>query len=386
MVYLVAMTVVFLAGFQASVNLLFLLFGFGLGLGLTHSLVAGAALRRIEVTREAPDAVLADRPFTIRYRIHNRRARGDAHSLRITEYIAQSSAHDDLIVEGYVPLVRAGEILTLDVEITASYRGILRFSTIAVSSRFPFGIDARRLTIPAEHATEVYPALLALRRKLVDDRRKAAWDSLSRREQPRGIDEFHGLREHRAGESLRWVHWRRSARTGQLLVREMSDVRPQSIMVVVDAHGHEAPGAGPLESAISAAGTVICDALENGFKVGLVILSESSVVIPPASGRGLRARLMGELARIKGAPTESAEAILSAQRWPGHWRGRAFLLAARPTEDLGRAAAVLRRRSNHLDVITGTGTDFGGWFGRPTARKPASGNGAETTATGQGVA
>lgn len=360
------MIVVFVAAFQASVNLLFLLFGFGLGLGVFHVVVATAALRRIEVTREVPDALLALREFTIRYRVHNRRFRGVAHSLRLSERIAGPDPDGSLFIEGYISLVRPGETVTLDVPVTAPGRGLLRFSEITVSTQYPFGIDARRLSVEAPAVTEVYPALLPLRKRLVD-RRAAAWSARARVEERRGSDEFYGLREHRPGESLRWVHWRRTARTGRLLTREMTDLKPQTVLVVLDAwcEAHNGDGRVAREAAVSAAGTLVCDALEGGFKVGLIVIAADPVVIPPALGRGLRAAMMGRLARIGPPSIVASDSLLLQQRWPSHWRGHCILVCGSPYAGLWKAASVLRARSAHLDVLTPASSDFASWFGPP---------------------
>ena len=82
------------------------------------------------------------------------------------------------------------------------------------------------------------------------------------------------------------------------MVREMAQSGDNQLWCVVDTC--VAPGdagqARRLELAISAAATVICDALERGAKVGLICNGEPLVVMPPAAGRARRPRLLRELA------------------------------------------------------------------------------------------
>jgi uncharacterized protein (DUF58 family) len=62
--------------------------------------------------------------------------------------------------------------------------------------------------------------------------------------------DFHGLRPFRPGDSPRWIHWRTSARRGELMVREFEDVPGDDIVLVL------APGV-DLEPAIAAAATIV---------------------------------------------------------------------------------------------------------------------------------
>ena len=48
-----------------------------------------------------------------------------------------------------------------------------------------------------------------------------------------GSDEFYGVKEFRTGENPRWIYWRRSARTGTLVSKEMSQVAPPRLLVLV---------------------------------------------------------------------------------------------------------------------------------------------------------
>src|SRR5262249_49364986 len=54
------------------------------------------------------------------------------------------------------------------------------------------------------------------------------------RRHPTAQAEFHGLRAFRSGDSPRWIHWRTSARCGELMVREFEDVPPDHLVLVVE--------------------------------------------------------------------------------------------------------------------------------------------------------
>ncbi|MCG3128886.1 MAG: hypothetical protein CHACPFDD_03782 [Phycisphaerae bacterium] len=368
-----ASLVIGLAAINASINLLFLLFGMLIGVMLVSGRLARRCLRRATVTREAPDAVVAGRPFTVRYRVSNARPRGAAHSLRIRERVRCGA--EVLQLEGYLAVVPAGAVECLDVQVVPPGRGVLQFDRVRLSTRFPFGLFAQRLDVAAEHATTVYPALLHLRRQLArapDHRMRQATAS---REHVRGGDEFYGLREYRNGDNLRWIHWRRSARMGKLLVREMVDPRPSSIMVVLDP-GRAAATPIDRERAISAAGTIICHALEEGFRAGLVVLTRSPVVIPPTAGRGLRAKFLSKLAAIEMASPADVAASLAEQRWPAHWRCRCVLVGPVSDESLWQTANVLRGRSAGLDVVTAADSEFANWFQTRGAGEPRVAAGA----------
>jgi uncharacterized protein (DUF58 family) len=50
------------------------------------------------------------------------------------------------------------------------------------------------------------------------------------------MDEFYGVKEHREGENPRFIHWRRSARTGTLVAKEMTQVSPPRLLILVDTY------------------------------------------------------------------------------------------------------------------------------------------------------
>jgi uncharacterized protein (DUF58 family) len=364
LMYTAAIALIGLAAMNANVNVLFVVFGLCIGLLVVSMLATRRVLRNLRVTREVPAAVIAGRPFVVRYRLTNAGSRRTIHAVRIEESVVLGGRK--LYILGFVDHVRAQQTVTLDVEATASARGTLEFSRIRASTRFPFGLLGQSLTVPAHHTMVVFPRLLPIRRRLHDTRRAAVAHSLTTRHRRSGADEFYGLREYRAGDNLRWIHWRRSARLSKLLVREMVDVTPETVIIVLDTYLPAAAPPSARETAISAAATLLTRALEDGLKVGLMVLADSPVVIPPTSGRDLRFRLLRQLANIDEPASSPPAAVLAAQKWPGHWRGRCLLLATVSHQGVWQAANVLKSRTRELEVIATNEPEFAMWFGSIT--------------------
>jgi len=99
--------------------------------------------------------------------------------------------------------------------------------------------------------------------------------------------ELSRIADYRGGEPLKLIHWRLSARHGELKVKELSAVdRPP---VTVDLE--QLPGG--LEERLRCATYLILSFLRENRPVGLRLGSRA---IPPAVGRAHKLRLLAELA------------------------------------------------------------------------------------------
>lgn len=93
---------------------------------------------------------------------------------------------------------------------------------------------------------------------------------------------FQSLREYVAGDDLRHVHWRSSARHGQLLVRQFLDTRRSHLTAIVDGQPDAYRSEEDYETAISAAGSLLVRALRDGYDVSFL---SGAVVMSKATGR-----------------------------------------------------------------------------------------------------
>jgi uncharacterized protein (DUF58 family) len=363
-----------LAGLNSEANLLYLLSGISVGMLLLSAVAPIAMVRGIEVDRLVPDAVVAGRPFRITYIVRNRRRLGNAWSILISERpLPRRSRYESgrcvaPFPDAFADALAPGEEKRIDVMSVCRQRGRLELPGVRVTSRFPFGLFSCHIDFPIAAEVLVYPPLGRFRYDPWRDYRAASSPSNQSIRHRSGHEEFYGVREYRQGDNLRWIHWRQSARTGELVVREMLPLKPTQLIVLVDPWSGPAsdqsvrPGAAPLdrdaERVISAAATALCDALERGHRVGLVCRAARPIMIPPNAGRAQRQRILHELATATPGAPEPLDAIVGTIRWSAGWHARCLLCSAALGEPHERVVKFLGGRAEALAILSPQKEEF----------------------------
>jgi uncharacterized protein (DUF58 family) len=106
-------------------------------------------------------------------------------------------------------------------------------------------------------------------------------------------------REYRRGDDLRRVHWRSTARTGELMVRREEQPWESRATVVLDTRAHAHRGEGPTASfewAVSAAASIAVHLRQAGYKLRLVTGTGVDVDATDGSGDGI---ILDTLADVK---------------------------------------------------------------------------------------
>src|SRR5438552_8234724 len=138
-----------------------------------------------------------------------------------------------------------------------------------------FGLQRAEIPLAAPWTLLVYPRLVELDR-LFSEGGIYAHDGrrlLLRR--PSGFD-LHSVREYEQGESLRKVHWRSTARRGQLMVKELEDAPRDEVAVVLDADASCVTGTPPDSSfdvQVRVAGSILRAHVLRGRRAVLVVSS-----------------------------------------------------------------------------------------------------------------
>jgi len=363
LLYAGILSLVGLAALNSEASLLFLLFGIGVGVFTFGALAPAWMVRKVAVARTVPEAVVAGRPFTLVYVVHNRRQWTGVWSLIIGE--APVKGAKVRFPRGFVGVLGPGCEQRLELMGNCGHRGRVRLRGVRVLSRFPFGLFSCAVDLEIRAGLTVYPAFGRFRRDPWKDTRYSASSSARAAGEHSGYDEFYGLREYRQGDNLRWVHWRRSARTGELVVREMMALRATQLIVLVDAWPGPPPASGgglsrrsgllidpAVERVISAAATAVCDGLERGHRVGLICRSAVPVVLAPAGGRPHRQRLLQELALIGPGAREGLDELVARIRWSSGWQARCLICATRFDETHERVAGFVQGRAEAVTALS----------------------------------
>jgi uncharacterized protein (DUF58 family) len=257
------------AAVSTANNLLYLLEAMLLGLIVVSGLLSEMSMRGLRLGLRVPDEVFAGRRALFAVSVVNGKRRLPSYSLAL-------SAPGRGEIVRYLPRLRAGEERLIAWETTFRARGRERLPILRVTTRFPFGLFAKSAPVAVHADIVVYPAL---RPVPADAWRRAQGSAFT---SPRRSGRGHGLRnlrEYRAGDDPRLIHWRLSAKRRALVVREMEEETALDARIVLVGTG--ARDAERRESALSDAASLARALLRGGAAVAL-----AGPGITIASGRG----------------------------------------------------------------------------------------------------
>jgi uncharacterized protein (DUF58 family) len=175
----------------------------------------------------------------------------------------------------HVPIVWPGRPVRLHYQATALRRGLHTGGTTTVESLGLAGWFRARRIIAAPSVLTVLPRIWRLGPLRAAGRREIAEPAVARAARA-GLDVY-GVRDYRDGDSLRHVHWRSTARRGQLVIREYESSAQEASVLLLDTrrpmpspvpHGGE--GEGVFEDLVRAAASVADAMTRTGQPVRII--------------------------------------------------------------------------------------------------------------------
>ncbi|MCD5311490.1 DUF58 domain-containing protein [Kineosporia babensis] len=169
-----------------------------------------------------------------------------------------------------------GQRAAVTYSLTAAMRGRYPIGPLRLRVTDPFGMcELTRSFTGNDHVT-VVPRLYPLVPLTAGGTWGGAGDSLARAAAVSGEDDI-ATREYREGDDLRRVHWRSTAKRGELMVRREEQPRQMRATVLLDTRARSHRGEGPTSSfewAVSAAASVAVHFAEE--KHGIRLLTDGS--------------------------------------------------------------------------------------------------------------
>ena len=305
--------------------------------------------RRVRVFRESPrGSYMMGEEFEETFRVRNTSV------LRLP----YCEVYDLNPLDGYVPgrafSLGANSSVTWRARGTFTRRGRHTFGPLEARLGDPFGLFPRRIRVAPKTEVVVYPAIHALRGIAP----QWAGGNLADVRGGRAIDvapDVSSIREYAPADGLSRIHWRSTARAGQLMSRVFDTGQSADILVLLDLQRgiHAGTGAeSSLEYAVSLAASVCHAAIKRGQAVGLVTNDRSGTAYGAGRGETQRLRILDylALARDDGVLTLAD----TVRRYGEGWRGRGGLIVITANRDAAWVEALVdaaTRGQRHLCIF-----------------------------------
>ena len=147
-------------------------------------------------------------------------------------------------------------------------RGVVTVGPVLAVQRDPVGLLQRERSLTTPQDIHIHPRTLRLGTVLhgvLRDIEGAVTQDLSSSDVA-----FHALREYVPGDDRRNVHWRTTARTGRLMVRQFEETRRSSLLVLLSTRQDDYAGEEDFETAVSIACSLAMDAIQDGREVRFI--------------------------------------------------------------------------------------------------------------------
>jgi uncharacterized protein (DUF58 family) len=201
--------------------------------------------------------------------------------------------------------------------VRSDVRGRFRIGPLSVRLTDPFGLCELARSFASSDELVVTPVLFPLPAVRLGGDWTGGGDAASRSVAVSGSDDA-ATREYRHGDDLRKVHWKSTARTGELMVRREEQPFQSRATLLLDGRGDAHRGEGPgasFEYAVSAVASIGVTLARAGF--ALSMLRDSGEAVAPPGVPLTEGLLLDELAVVRPSPRRTLGGAIEVLRSGG---------------------------------------------------------------------
>jgi uncharacterized protein (DUF58 family) len=293
LVYIGIVILIGAAAMNNQNNLLFWVFGVMVSGLILSGLISAWMLMRLVVRRIDPQHGAVGEPLIVRYAVTNRSRLLPVFNIHIEERpVQQEMGWQRLMApaRGWMMHLGVRETVHGEAIFWPAARGEARFSQMRIWTTFPFGLVKKSITVSQPQHTLIYPMIYELNRNVLSAVTPAGTMGARLTARSGAGDDFYGVREHRAGDSMRHISWKRTARTDELVVIERTNPSPPKLRVVLNLLTPTGAlriglqeGMTPRdleERSVSLVASILHAADLQGFEVGLTVLGTGLPPLP----------------------------------------------------------------------------------------------------------
>ncbi len=259
-----------------------------IGLVVVSHRLAGKNVKTVQLSRRFPDEIFAGTVFTVRYLVKTDRRPWGAATLKFVEKPPLQGAGEGVTF----PHIPPGEAVSVNGFFSVSSRGDKPIVPGLLTSSFPFGLASySRSRGPAESML-VFPRIYSVE----EDVPPWVVGSGKGRERPDPFGTIpYQFREYVPGDPYKHIEWKKTASTGGLITKVLSDEGAREITIRMPREASE--------RAISRAASLVVHFAHSGRPI---CLQGPGILLGPGRGKEFAVKLLTTLARWENTAGELA--------------------------------------------------------------------------------
>ena len=340
------------------------------------------------LTAPAPGDVAAREPLVpiVEATLSNRGSLNKT-GILIELYLRDLGREKEVALVYLLEAVPAGKTLDIALPLRELARGTYKLERARLVGSDVLGLfrARRNLNLAADNAEIIVaPALLPSALLTLAGRGGRAQRGAGLRARRDGGDELRGTRPYVAGDDMRQIHWKSTARTGELVMREWEQIGHAATLIIWDGAQSSdwgAPQMSSTECGLIVATSLLTTYAERALPCSLAVLGESARFYPysPESGApksALGAEQMQALARARAARETPLGAALDGVWHRAREVGTLTLITGSLAPDVPELVRRLRSRNIDARVLLidgaalGRATGDARFAGRRAAKNP----------------
>jgi uncharacterized protein (DUF58 family) len=245
-------------------NLLYLVLAMCCSFIAVSGVLSELSFKKLSVEAKGPPHLYCNETGTLNFKLQNNKIWAPSYSIRILLANDGRCSLEEPPYFFFIPARAAQEKAAL---FAGNKRGRLQINSCCLATSFPFGFYYKTKTIPINIDMVIFPALHPVHLPPKNESGQEGAGTL----QTRG-EELYAVREFRPGDSLSSVHWKSSAKTGNLRIKEFQNPNEESYTVflnVKESGSNKTVKEEILEERISEAASLIYHLIERGNEVSL---------------------------------------------------------------------------------------------------------------------
>lgn len=293
---------------------------------------------RVEVRRDLyPDRVERGRAALATLHVRNT-------GTRWQPALAAQDIAGDVREQVEVRRLAPGAEATYRYELPTTRRGLLPVGPLVLERSDPLGLARHRLTAGGSTTLWVHP-LRHPAKTAIAGRPRHHHDGRTTDDSLRGSADLRDVRPYVVGDEVRHLHWKATARTGQLMVRDYVDPDQPRMNILLDNRTGVLPAEG-FEEAVEVAASLAFSAAMAGHRCRL--LTPNGADLSPAPGPVAARVLLDTLTEV--GQTAAGTPLLPSVLTSGRSGGGTFAVVTGPMKG-GRELAPLVARFHPVTVV-----------------------------------